>query len=200
MEFSYVNPNDPFRNPQDEKPFTWTDAKRTAARLIAQGGMTDIRIADECGVTNRVISNWRRHPDFQRYITTIGAELDRAMSTHYTARKRNRVAELDDLYKRLKSTVVERGEWFAEHHPTVPGGKHGTIVRRERVIGIGKNATHVEEFEVDKALFAEMRATLDQQAGELGQKVTKQELSGPNGTPVVPITSIIVKTPEGSGE
>jgi len=90
-----------------------------------------------------------------------------------------RVFALRDRWRRLQTVIEERAK--ALEMAGAPGGKTGLLCRRLKMIGSGKNAEVVEEYEVDPTLLREMRAHEEQAAKELGQWVEKGqvEVTGP---------------------
>lgn len=46
------------------EPFNWTTQRVTAAAALAAGA-TQVRAAEEAGVTDRTLRNWLAHPDFE---------------------------------------------------------------------------------------------------------------------------------------
>lgn len=59
----------------------------------------------------------------------------------------------------------------------IPGGETGLLVRKYKNLGSGDNARTVEEYEVDTGLLAELRAHEKQAAEELGQWITKGDVT-----------------------
>lgn len=150
--------------------------RRLAAQLVADGQLTNEQVAARCGVTRQGIDKWKAHPDFKAEVARILAETRAALVARGIADKQNRLDYLDDRHVRMRRVIAERAA--DPIMAGVAGGTTGLLVHRERVIGAGRNAQRVDEFEVDTGLLAEMRATEKQAAVELGEWTEKQEHTG----------------------
>lgn len=148
-----------------------TKKKEKAARLLAEDVLSDERIAEECEVSRQTLARWKLEPVFsERFAAISKAYADRAME-HGLARREKRLTELDDIYYKLKQVIQERGEW--EEMADVPGGTTGLVCKTYK--GIGDNLQPV--YEIDNSTIREIRAIHEQFAEELGQKVTKSQMS-----------------------
>lgn len=174
-------------------PSTLTAKQLKAATLVAEDTLSNQRIAEECKVTRQTIDNWKKLPAFQNAVRQKTQELDDAVSQLRFAKRRERIRALNEQAEDYLTIVSERGSWFAANEPDVPGGRTGRIVRTERVIGVGKAAQVTVEYELDKGLESQFDSVLVQLAKERGEwSDGKRELTGPNGSPLLPIIEIEV--------
>lgn len=180
-------------NASQPKPLTAKQMK--AAVLVAEDAISNERIAEECGVSSKTLYNWKLLPEFQAVVREKTQELDDAVSQLQFAKRRGRLEALNAQATDYQTIVKERAEWFGRHEPDVPGGKTGRIIRQEKVIGTGRNAVATTEYALDKGLEAQFDNVLVQIARERGEWLDKRELTGANGTPLVPITEIVVNLP-----
>lgn len=170
-----------------------TSKQRKAAMLVAEDAMTNARIAEECGVSEPTIYYWKRDPEFARVVREKVQQLDEAVSQLRFAKRRERIRALNEQAEDYLTIIQERADWFAQNDADVPGGRTGRIVRQERVIGTGKAATKTVEYVIDKGLEAQFDAVLVHLAKERGEwSDGRRELTGPNGTPLLPIVEIEV--------
>lgn len=86
-----------------------------------------------------------------------------------------RVTSLATLEDKLQSIISQRAESATDD---IPGDDTGLIVKREKVIGTGRNAVHTTEYEVDTGTIQQIRAIYDDIAKELGQRVERIETTG----------------------
>lgn len=153
--------------------FPWTAASEKATFLVADGHRTYQSIADEVGVHKDTIRMWLAHPDFKERVRSI-LETIRAESMEVGIQhKLGRVSAMQDRWQRLKQVIDERAE--SPEYEGIPGGTTGLLVHRTKIIGSGKSATRVEEYELDTGLLSEMRNLEKHVAQELGQWVEKNE-------------------------
>lgn len=167
-----------------------------AALLVGEDSMSVARIAEECGVSERIIHKWKLNPEFMDAVRQKVRELDEATSQFRFAKRRGRIAALEQMAEDHLTIMAERAAWFAENDPEVPGGRTGRIIKRIKVIGVGKNSTQVTEYEEDKGLDSNFRDTIKQIAQERGEWSDKKEVSGPNGMPLLPIIELRIREPE----
>lgn len=156
--------------------FKWSKSRRLAVQLVAEDTLTDEQIAERCGVKRDALATWKRHPDFQAAVAGVLDALRAAVLTKGIAAKQNRVDFLNDRHERMRRVIAERAT--DPKLQAVAGGRTGLLVHRERVIGTGRNAQRVDEYEVDTGLLSELRATEKQAAQELGEWTERQEHSG----------------------
>jgi hypothetical protein len=156
--------------------FKWSKRRRLAAQLVAEDALTDEQIAERCGVKRDALATWKRHPDFKAEVARILNETRAALLSKVILTKQNRLDALNDRHGRMRRVIDERAT--DPSMGTVAGGATGLLVHRERMIGTGRNAQRVDEYEVDTGLLGEMRATEKQAAQELGEWTEKREHSG----------------------
>src|SRR5262249_52678996 len=111
--------------------------KQRAAVLVAAHELTDEQIAAAVGVTRRTLTAWQRRPDFAALVGDHVGRLQAGMLRLAIAKKRVRLAHLDDLHARYLRLIAARGEAMAGE---VPGGETGLLVRQTKVIGTGRTA------------------------------------------------------------
>jgi hypothetical protein len=156
--------------------FKWSKIRRLAVSLVAEDALTNAQIAERCGVTRRALDKWIAHPDFKAEVARILDETRAALLSNGILTKQNRLDALNDRHGRMRRVIDERAT--DPSMGAVAGGATGLLVHRERMIGTGRNAQRVDEYEVDTGLLAEMRATEKQAAQELGEWTEKREHSG----------------------
>lgn len=197
--------------------FNWTGQKLKAAQLLAEDTMSKTRIAEECGCALVTLKKWRNEPAFQDRVREIVQALDEEVSQLRFAKRRERIRALDEMANDLLTIRNERGAAFAEAgtyvtdpvtgqtvfvpNPdiqAVPGGKTGRIIRQEKQIGAGRSAQSVIEYAYDSSVDKAFRDTLVHIAKERGEwSDGRREITGPNGTPLLPIREIVVQVPAG---
>lgn len=166
-----------------------------AAVLLGEDSLSIARIAEEVGVSDVTIYNWKKLPHFMDAVRAKVRELDEATSQLRFAKRRERIAALEQMAEDHLTIMRERAEWFAANDPEVPGGRTGRVIRQEKVIGIGKQQKQVTEYVEDKGLDQNFRETLIHIAKERGEWSEKRELSGPNGLPLLPIIELRIEEP-----
>lgn len=153
-----------------------TSPKARAAILVAEDELTDEEIARVVGVTRRTLTTWKRQPAFAAVVGDHIGQLQAGMLRLAIAKKRRRLAVLDDLHAKALRVIAARStdESLAEF----AGGETGLLVRQVKVVGTGAMAREIEEAAVDTGLIREIRALEEQAAKELGQWVEKAEVGG----------------------
>lgn len=145
-----------------------------AAQLVAEDDLSDEEIANQAGVSRRTLTTWKQHPEFAAVVGDHIGQLQAAMLKRGIAKKRKRIATLDDLHQSLLQVIAER----SGQYPGIPGSETGLIVKQYKQIGAGRDAQVIEEYAVDTATIREIRALEQQAAQELGQWVDKQQIEG----------------------
>ena len=141
---------------------------------MAEDALTDEQIAERCGISRQSLDAWKRHPEFATRVASIIEDMRAALLARGIAAKQNRLDGYNDMYQRLRALIEERGK--AEDVQGIAGGNTGLLVHRERVIGGGKYAQRVDEYEYDAAVPAELRAVAKQAAQELGEWTEKHDI------------------------
>lgn len=158
------------------RPWRWTAQRRQAAVLVAEDRLTDEKIAATLGIGRTTLHTWRQHPEFAARVAELVGDMAAVVQTLAIADRHRRVADLDDVRRRLLQVLAERagdGEMA-----DVPGGTSGVLTHTIKIVGVGQNAERVDEYAVDTALLRELRATSEQAAKELGQWSEKVDHSG----------------------
>lgn len=162
------------------KRWEWTKARLTAVHLLAEGQLSQEKIAAKCGVTTVTIRAWCQVDEFATKLRQAMQAFDMQAMSHGYARQSVRLTLLSNLIDRQKIIVEER----AKAHGKLTGGSSGLVAHEVRSVGVGENATLEDFVSFDGSLNREMRATLAQIAEETGQVSSKVELSGPGGGPI----------------
>jgi hypothetical protein len=149
--------------------FEWDHPKKLAVELLAQRELNLTEVARQCGITRQTLWNWQQIPMFREVVEKRLEEIRAEIRRHGIAVIEQRVARVQDTWKRLQRVMAAR----AIEHASVPGGDTGLLVRKYKTIGSGLLAKMVEEYEVDTGLLAELRAHEKQAAEELGQWIQK---------------------------
>jgi hypothetical protein len=163
----------------DRPPFPWSAANEAAAWDVAEDALTDAEISAKADVTRQTLCNWKSHPDFAARVEGHRSAIREAVRSRGIAIKENRVAALEDRWRRLRRVIEQRAAspQFAE----VPGGSTGLISRDQKGLGKGEDFEIVDVYRVDTGLLKELREHEKQAAQELGQWADKHEISGPDG-------------------
>lgn len=180
-----------------QSAFKWAGQRELAAQLTAEDRLSDVKIAEQCGVDRKTLQRWRAHPDFMARVDAINAAFKERVGRFAIAQRERRVAALNDRWKRLHSVMDARAAGIADdvHDPLCLG----TFRDAAKASGVESGLVTVEwvttprgsfrpQFKVDTALSAEMR-NLEKQAGqELGQWVEKIAPTTPDGAePYTPV-------------
>jgi hypothetical protein len=169
---------------QNETVFTWTAQRERAALLLAEDELSDEKIAEACGVKRVTLHRWKQHPEFAERIADHVQALEAEMLKFSIAKRRTRIAALEDRWERMQRIITERavnedlGVYYHERNAETqevtavriaPGWTTGLLVRKETKDTI--------EFKVDTGLLNELRAHEEQAAKELGQWTEKKDLT-----------------------
>jgi hypothetical protein len=158
---------------QNAAPFPWTEGKLEAVYLLAQDELTDEEIAARVSVHRATLARWKRHPQFAARLQAAVAELGEVAQRYALGRRAYRVRCLNDRHQRMRRVIEQRAA--DPSMQGVPGGDTGLLVRDVKVVGQGEHAQRVDLYRVDTGLLAELRATEEQAARELGQWSDRQE-------------------------
>jgi hypothetical protein len=167
-----ANPNNSEQNP---RPFRWTRKSENAALLIAEGELSDEKIAERVGAGRTTLFEWRRHPDFAARVQAHLDEFRAAVRRRGIAIVENRVRALQDRWERMQRVITERAA--SPQMQDVPGGRTGLLVHNVKSIGGGVHAERVDLYELDAALLKELRDHEKQAAQELGQWTEKSDVT-----------------------
>jgi putative insertion element HTH domain-containing protein len=183
--------------------------KERAAQLVAEGRFSDAEIAAKVGVSANTIFNWKRKPRFAARVTEIVEQYRARVMKRGLALKANRIAGLTSLYNRLESLLDlrgSRGEFAfvpgyasgllmisevallkgdqmgtrsgAGATPSAPQSQ-GEAAADPWAAAVLNGQSRIK-FSVDHDTVREMREILDQVAEEMGEKITRTELSLPS--------------------
>lgn len=154
--------------------FNWTAPREKAAVLVAEDEQTDKAIAAAVGITERTLERWKQHPTFTARVAEHVQALEAEMLKFSIAKRRKRVAALDDRWKRMQALIAARAEDLAED---IGGGDTGLLVHQVRAIGNGENQQIIDQYAVDTGLLKELREHEKQAAQELGQWTEKTDVT-----------------------
>lgn len=180
--------------------FRWSPLKERAAVLVAEDDLSDAAIADTLGINRRQLTRWRQHPEFAARVAEHVAAVQAAMMRLAISKKHKRVEILDEQAAKIRAVIAARAAdpLMAD----VPGGTTGLLVPEPMLIKVyesndvegdddadgiltpTKKVLLVYKHAVDTATLKELRATLEDAAKELGQRVEKREVSGKDGAAV----------------
>lgn len=183
-----------------------TSKQTEAAALVAQGRLTNEKIAKKIGIGERTLDAWKRRPEFQAAVEKLQAAVQKAAQESLIADKKYRLSVLEDLMRRYQRIIYERSK--DPEMKGIPGGKTGLVLVKFRPIKTvedvpietegadGKPVVTgsarvskvklIREHMADTGLAAEIRALCEHIATETGDWKQKHELTGPNGEPLVP--------------
>lgn len=159
----------------------WTKQRVRAAQLVADDDLPDVQIAAAVGRSKKWLEEQKLHPEFHARVVAIVAETAAALKNKGIVERQNRIDAYNDRWERMQRIIAERSVAMADD---APGGATGLLVRLSRTLGRGPDTQIVEEYSVDTALLAELRATERQAAQELDQWAERRELTGKNGGPI----------------
>lgn len=151
--------------------FAWDENKRRSAQLIAEGELSDQKIAERVGVTRQAIWLWRQEPEFMAEVDSAIERINTTLRRRAISHVERRVFALNDRWQRLHRVIEERAA-----DPSVAiaaGGGTGLLCRTEKAVG----TKVVEEFAVDVAVLKELREIEKQAAQELGQWAERVDLN-----------------------
>ena len=149
----------------------------TAAALCAADELTNAKIAEQVGVSERTLDRWLTEPLFLDAMAEHNRRIQAAMLRLDIAKRHKRVGILDDQLKKALRVQEARAEAYADD-PDAHGGETGLIVKTVKQIGGGQNAQTVTEYQVDTALQKQIESLMERAAKELGQEVERTESGG----------------------
>lgn len=178
--------------PSQNRIIPLTKRQERAARMVAEGYLTQREIAEKVGVARRTVAAWIGEPEygpFQKRLAEYRQRFAAVVMASGLARREKRVQHLTDLHQRLRRVIKERAK-----DPTmqnVPGGKTGVLVRTIKALEVTEDGTDargrrikrsvkklVPEYETDTATTAELRRIQEQIAVEVGDREPEQEVGG----------------------
>lgn len=151
-----------------------TGQQEEAAALVAADLHTDKTICEAVGVKNRVtLHRWKQLPAFKAAVEAHRAAYAQRVRATGLAIVENRVAALNDRWKRMQAVIDARAE--DEAMQTVAGGSTGLLAHSLKAVGRGDDFQLIDVYEVDTGLLKELREHERQAAQELGQWLDKTE-------------------------
>jgi hypothetical protein len=154
-----------------------TKKQEQAALWLAEGERTEEAIAAALRLNPITLWRWKQQPAFAALVEEHKARWAAEIEQEGIANRQNRVNALNDRWELMQRVIDARA---ADATMTGAGHETGLLVRTYKP---GKYR-NVEEYRVDAALLAELRAHELQAARELGQLVEKRELTGKDGGPL----------------
>lgn len=157
-------------------PFKWTGPKRRAVELLAADELTDVEVASEVGTAARTLWAWKANAEFSRAVQDAAAALGDLARRYAIGRRTVRLRELDrrrrDLERcRLRVLLAALPESPADAPPDPALLKEARETARE------------------------LREHEKQAAVELGQWVSKGEVTGKDGAPILPSWEDLARMP-----
>jgi hypothetical protein len=146
--------------------FKWSERRRRAADLLADGELTEDEVAAKLGIRPKVLRSWLKLPDFAARIEAQIIGRRRALLRRGLARVETRIRALEDRWRKLIQIAEERAA--LPEMADIPGGRTGFLISSGRLIG-RKDDLPVYLHELDSALLKELRDHERQAAQELGQ-------------------------------
>lgn len=166
-----------------------TGRQYEAALEVAKDRLTNAQIAAKAGISLRCLDKWKADPEFQTAVQSFLNRWREDIEKRGIADRRRRLYRLNDRWRRMQAVIEARAKLFRQIakaqkaksgevsgiHPYA-GGETGLIVIKPTKYG--------DVLEVDTALLAEMRATEQQAAIELGQWKPKHVITGDDDGPI----------------
>lgn len=110
------------------------NAKQQAALLVAEDQLTDVEIAETCGVSDRQLRNWKASESFRALVEGHLSEYRERIRGKGIAVLERRVEALNDRWKLLEQVRRERAADASMQ--TVPGGSTGLLIRRGKLVKV----------------------------------------------------------------
>jgi Helix-turn-helix of insertion element transposase len=158
-----------------------TARQEKAAVMVAEDRNNDAAIAEACGIAERTLGRWKKSAAFSSRVAEILGHFRRQSLKTGLARKDRRLGHLNEAANKLFAIMEARAKDKA--HLQFPGGETGLVAIADVKEVAGKMVAITK---TDTALVAELRAIFDQIAGEVGDKISRHELTGANGGPFLP--------------
>jgi hypothetical protein len=172
--------------PRNEIPWRWTKQRELAARLCAEDLLPDRKIADQVGISDQCLYNWRAKPEFADRVQSLTAAYRERIRTTSIAVVENRVARMLRELEDLDAVEVERARVYGAERfkDAIPGGGTGKVVitryRKITVVdGVGRKVEqNVPITKADTDIVNAKLAILKQAAQDLGQWAEKSDPAG----------------------
>jgi hypothetical protein len=185
--------------------FRWTPKKERAAVLVAEDRISDRAIAEAAGCAVSTLELWKLDPSFQERVDKHRERLREEIRRVHIADKQFRIDGMVARHRQLLTIINERALAYIGQ---APGAASGMLTRKVSLIKVysagdldengdevdnadgdlysAKKYREVAEFIVDKVLLSELRELEAAIAKELGQVVSKAEVTGKDGAPLMP--------------
>ncbi len=160
--------------------FQWTKIKEEAAQLIAEGELSDPKIAEKVGVSRQYLWVWRQSSEFAAKVDSILDDIRAALRRRAIASAERRVDRLNRDWLKLQAVIEARAA--DPELADVPGGNTGHIVHNVKGVGKGDDFQLIDLYEVDTGTLKELREIEKQAAQELGQWVEKSDMTSAGKT------------------
>jgi hypothetical protein len=151
--------------------------------LKAEGMLTVEQMARECKVSFGTMRGWIRDPDFKDVVNGFVTQYAKRVFEHGIAQKEVRIAVLQEIHDKLLEVIRARSQSNLTRND-VPGASSGLLAMTMKGVGSGPASEIVEEYKYDDSLIKSLTDIQNQIAEELGQRVKKNEFSGPGGEPL----------------
>jgi len=129
------------------------------------------------GGADRSAHALRRRPEISVRVTELRTAIEDGIIQLAITERSERLKEYEDRWNRLRTLREERAN--SKEMSGVPGGRTGLLVRTLKMIGAGKSAEVVEEYELDTGYLREIRELEKQAAIEKGHLVRRLFQSEP---------------------
>lgn len=168
-----------------------TANQEKAVRLVFLGKLTEEEIATALGLARTTVQRWKREAAFKRRLGELRAELREEMGRNTVADQLARLQERDQRWQAHRKLRQKRAERFS--NPALALDEDCDL---ELATGMYKKKVYrryddkgnllVEEIEpiFDVGLYRALHDDELLTAKELGEIVTKAEVSGPGGKPI----------------
>jgi hypothetical protein len=168
-----------------------TKKQDQASLWLAEGERTEEAIAAALHLNPITLWRWKQQPAFAAAVGAHKARWAAEIEQEGIANRQNRVNALNDRWRLMQQVIAARA---ADERMTGTGHETGLLVRTYKP---GKYRV-VEEYKVDAALLAELRAHEKQAAEELGQWTKKTDVTS-GGKPLDLASLVLWARGEGGG-
>jgi len=165
-----------------------------AVGLVADDDLSDVEIADQCGIGRTTLHRWKKHPEFEARRRSLVADLAARARSEGLGRLDKRMARYGDRHQRMSDVIDARAKEMAGE---IAGSDTGLLVRQLKHVTVryemDPNSPKSEtittreehyEYAVDTGLLRELREIEKQVSVEVGDCIRKLELAGTDGGPI----------------
>lgn len=143
--------------------------RELAAQLVAEGRLTDEKIAERLGCVRQTLAVLKRKPEFKQHVAEIVAKLAEESLKFNIARREGRIAVQQELEAKLLTIIEERAREAQATNNKIPGMRTGLVCKTLKGIGKGEDFQVVEVYEADTPTVKALLALHEQAAKEMGQ-------------------------------